>query len=171
MPRCFVPFEKWREQKHAAATGSAASFPGAWPQICVRGGELPRVVNEAEAALLALGREVYQRGDLVVRPVLSKLKAANGQDTQSWRLVPVTRPWLVEALTCAARFLKYDGRSQKFAAVNAPHEVAETYLGKAPGTCRRLPASPPHPFYVPTARFVLRRDMTLRAVFCSKWTV
>jgi hypothetical protein len=40
-----------------------------WPQIRIVPGELPRMVDEAESALLALGREMYQRGGLIVRPV------------------------------------------------------------------------------------------------------
>ena len=39
-------------------------------------GELPRIVNEAEDALILLGREIYQRGGMVVRPVLNN---AQGQ--------------------------------------------------------------------------------------------
>ena len=120
-------FEKWREQTQTHATGGTA---GAWPQITIRGGELPRVVNEAEAALLSLGREIYQYSDFVVRPVLSELKAAKGRLTRSWRLVPVTPVWLVEALTCAARFLKYNRQTKTFVAANAPYEVAETYLSR-----------------------------------------
>src|SRR5262249_60887337 len=101
-----------------------------WPQIYIRNGELPRVVNEAEDALLLLGREVYQRGGLIVRPVLSKLKAADDRETSGWRLIPVTRPWLVESLTCAARFLKYNGRSKDWAPVDAPDKVADAYLNR-----------------------------------------
>src|SRR5262245_16561713 len=68
-------YEKWRSRKRAAVTGTTAPNDP-WPQIYIRNGELPRVVNEAEDALLLLGREIYQRGGLIVRPVLSKLKAA-----------------------------------------------------------------------------------------------
>jgi hypothetical protein len=121
-------YEKWRSRQHAAATGGAASSP--WPQIYIKNGELPRVVNEAEDALLLLGREIYQRGGLVVRPVLTKLKAADDRDMQGWRLIPVTQPYLVETLTCAARFLKHDARSKAWVAVNAPDRVAQTYLAR-----------------------------------------
>jgi hypothetical protein len=66
-------YEKWRSRKRAAAGGSEAPARAtAWPQIFVRAGELPRVVNEAENALLLLGREIYQRGGLIVRPVQSE---------------------------------------------------------------------------------------------------
>jgi hypothetical protein len=121
-------YEKRRSRQHAAATGSTAG--DSWPQIYIKNGELPRVVNEAEDALLLLGREIYQRGGLVVRPVLTKLKAADDRDMQGWRLVPVTQPYLVETLTCAARFLKYDARSKGWVAVNAPDRVAQTYLAR-----------------------------------------
>src|SRR5262249_41675270 len=61
---------------------------------------------------------------------LSKLKAADERETSGWRLIPVTRPWLVESLTCAARFLKYDGRSKNWVAVDAPDRVADAYLNR-----------------------------------------
>jgi hypothetical protein len=130
-------YAKWRSRKRAAVTGSAAPDNDPWPQIYIRNGELPRVVNEAEDALLSLGREVYQRGGLVVRPVLSKLKAADDRETSGWHLIPVTRPWLVESLTCAARFLKYDGRSKNWVAVDAPDRVADAYLART--GCWKLP--------------------------------
>jgi hypothetical protein len=50
-------YEKWRSQKRAHVTGNSPAAAGAWPQIVVTSGELPRVVNEAEDALLGLGRE------------------------------------------------------------------------------------------------------------------
>jgi hypothetical protein len=86
---------------------SAPPSGGTWPQIFIISGELPRVVNDAEDALLGLGREIFQRGGQLVRPVLSKFKAARDRDAVGWRLVPVTRPYLAESLSCAARFLKY----------------------------------------------------------------
>ena len=101
-----------------------------WPQIFVTPGELPRVVNEGEDALLALNREIYQRGGMIVRPVLSDLKAADNRDTQGWRLIPMTRPHLVETLTRAARFLKYDGRSKDWVAIDAPDKIADAYLAR-----------------------------------------
>src|SRR5262249_9698240 len=87
-------YEKWRSRKRAGVIGGPPAN-NHWPQIYVRPGELPRVVSEAEDALLLLGREIYQRGGLVVRPVLSELKASDDRDTQGWRLISVTRPYLV----------------------------------------------------------------------------
>ena len=124
-------FNKWQNRRRAGAMGSAAVAGTPWPQIQVRPGELPRVVNEAEDALILLEREIFQRGGMLVRPVLNKsLKASADRDTESWQLVAVTRSYLVEILCCAAQFLRYDRRAKKFSPVDAPEKVAETYLSR-----------------------------------------
>jgi hypothetical protein len=124
-------FGKWQNRRRAGAMGSAGVMGTPWPQIKVVAGELPRVVNEAEDALLLIGREIYQRGGLVVRPVLNKsLKASNDRETESWQLVQMTRPYLVEVLCCAAQFLQFDKRAKGFVPVDAPDKVAETYLSR-----------------------------------------
>ncbi len=132
-------FGKWQRKRRASATGSsapAATTP--WPQILIKAGELPRIVNEAEDALLLLGREIYQRGGMVVRPVLNQsLKASADRDTESWQLVPVTRSHLVEVLCCAAQFLRHDKKAKKFAPTDAPEKVAEAYLNRQ--GCWKLP--------------------------------
>jgi hypothetical protein len=119
-------FEKWRTHKRAAVTGGVEAPAGDWPQIVLTNGELPRIVNEAEDALLGLRREVYQRGGLLVRPLLLPTIPPN----DDWKLTPLIRPWLVEALTCAARFLKWDGRAKGYVPVDAPDDVADVLLSR-----------------------------------------
>jgi hypothetical protein len=99
-------------------------------QIRIIPGELPRVVNEAEDALLLLGREVYQRGGMLVRPQLVPMKASADREFQGWRLAPITWPYLIELFSCAARFLKYDGRKKGFVQTDVPRAVADTYLAR-----------------------------------------
>jgi hypothetical protein len=123
-------YHKWRQQKRGTATGGVNAPAGDWPQILIISGELPRVVNESEDALLGLGREIFQRGGQLVRPVLSKFKAARDRETIGWRLVPVTRPYLAESMGCAARFLKWDSRAKAFVPTDVPDKVAETYLAR-----------------------------------------
>ena len=119
-------YEKWKSQKRANVIGNSFATAGAWPQIVVTSGELPRVVNEAQEALLGLGREVYQRGGLLVRPLLLPTIPPN----DDWHLTPLTRPWLVEALTCAARFLKWDARAKAYVPIDAPDDVADALLSR-----------------------------------------
>jgi hypothetical protein len=127
-------YGKWQQQRQASATGGSiavgATAGAPWPQIRVVASELPRVVAEAEAALLAYGHEIYQRGGLMVRPVLTRFAASNNREDQGWQLTPVTRPYLVDVLTCAARFWKYNARSRAWLPVDAPDKVAETYLAR-----------------------------------------
>jgi hypothetical protein len=123
-------YEKWRSSKRAATIGGEAHASAiAWPQIFVVAGELPRVVNEAEDALLLLGREIYQRGGLLVRPVQSDPLPID-RYKPGWQLIPVVRPDLVETLCCAAQFFKYDARAKGFVVTNAPEIVAESYLAR-----------------------------------------
>ncbi len=123
-------FNKWRTKKRTTVSGGAMPINAPWPQIKIIAGEVPRVVNEAEQALMLLGREIYQRGGLLVRPVLVNLKASDDRDTKGWRLVPVMQAYLVDAFTCAARFLKHDARAKAWVPVDAPAKVAEIYLAR-----------------------------------------
>jgi len=128
-------FGKWQSQRRGSAVGAGTPPNNSpWPQIHIVSGEIPRVVNEAEDALLLLGREIYQRGGLVVRPVLTTFKASKQRDILGWHLVPLSRAYLVDALTCAAQFSKYSGRSKKWITIDAPDKVAEIYLARRGGS-------------------------------------
>ena len=119
-------YQKWQSARQAAAQGAGATVGRPWPQIQIKAGELPRVVHEAEDALILLGREIYQRGGLIVRPV----RDPSIQDDQSWQLIPMTRPYLVETLCCAAQFSQFDRRAKKWTVVDAPDKVADSYLNR-----------------------------------------
>ena len=111
--------------------------PAQLPIIQLIEGELPRVIDEAEAALLAdIGRQqLYQRGELVVRPVRLKLRAADMQghkrETSGWQLLQVTKPDMIETFTRVARFERWNERAKDWMAKNCPEWVADTYLARA----------------------------------------
>jgi hypothetical protein len=124
-------YGKWREQRRESATGEEAAPAGAsWPTIMVVAGELPRIVNEAEAALLALGREIYQRGGMIVRPALIPVKTFHDLDTEAWRLPEVSHGYLGETLSRAAQWLKYDARRRKWVGADVPEKVVEAYQSR-----------------------------------------
>jgi hypothetical protein len=120
---------EWLDYK-GKAPASVGNGTQSRPQIRIVAGQLPRVVNEAEDALLGFGCEFYQRGGLVVRPVLSRLKASGNRATEGWRSIPVTVPHLIETLTRAAEFLRWDARKHEFVPCDAPKKVSETYLAR-----------------------------------------
>src|SRR5215217_2326764 len=59
---------------------------GDLPVIRVVAGEMPRVVDEAERALLEAGVLIFRRGGMLVRPVTETVPAANGRKTKIVRL-------------------------------------------------------------------------------------
>jgi hypothetical protein len=136
--RCF---NKWKKHRMAsvgitaggaarAGTAGAASIAAlSWPQIKVIAGEMPRVVNEAEDALIQSGFEIYQRGGMLMRPVRGTIVNKDGK-AEGWQLIPVTRPYLTNLLGRSAQFLRMDSRSSApgWKPINVPKDVAETLL-------------------------------------------
>jgi Bifunctional DNA primase/polymerase, N-terminal len=105
--------------------------PAALPIIRLIGGQLPRIVNEAEAALIADGKQgIYQRGDLVVRPMRPKLRAADDRITYGWQLIAIVKPYMIETFTRVAQFERWNERAKKFVIKDCPDWVADTYLAR-----------------------------------------
>jgi hypothetical protein len=100
------------------------------PTIRIVGGNLPQIVDEAEVALIAAAPDFYRYGGQLVRPVLEEVPAADMTRTKIHRLVPINRPHLVDVLTAAARWEKFDKRSETWVRVNCSDQIAETYLAR-----------------------------------------
>jgi Bifunctional DNA primase/polymerase, N-terminal len=113
----------------SAPTPSPAPAPTR-PVIRLIEDRLPQIVDEAEAALIAAKRHLYQRDELIVRPTKPKLPAANQRSTHAWRLHQVSEAEMVETFTSVARFEKMDHRVGDFVPKNCPRQIAETYLAR-----------------------------------------
>jgi putative DNA primase/helicase len=59
------------------------------------------------------------------------LKASDDRDTQGWRLLPISEPYLVDIMTRTASFVRFDKRSHAWVSIDAPVKVAKTYLARA----------------------------------------
>ncbi len=99
-------------------------------------GELPRMVDEAEIALLAFPDHggLYQRGGQIVRVVrLESSQAGSGVKRAAGSPVIqiITMPALVEALSRAASWIQFDGRTDDWRPRDCPRLVAETYAARA----------------------------------------
>jgi hypothetical protein len=116
----------------AAATAALnVNVAPSWPQIRVIPSELPRIVNEAEDALIALGEEVYQRSEMLMRPVRGTIVNVDGK-SEGWQLIPLARPYLVETMCRAAQFMRWHahGKAKGWKPVDAPDKVAGTLLSR-----------------------------------------
>jgi hypothetical protein len=120
----------WKAPATAVVTEEFSGHTHHRPVVKLVGGELPRIVDEAESALLRSGRDFYRFGGAMVRPVVEKVPAADMRRTQVHRLMPVPRAHLVEVLTDTANFQRFDRREKEWKDVDCPKDVADTYLAR-----------------------------------------
>jgi hypothetical protein len=103
---------------------------GVRPTIRVVAGDIHDVVDQAEAALVADELGIYQRGAFIVRPGLARIAVSNDRTAIAQRLFPVGEHALMEAMTDAARWEKFDGRSEDWVQTDAPMKVVMVYLDR-----------------------------------------
>jgi hypothetical protein len=114
--------------RRATPEHHAAPSDGHRPIIEVHGGELPFVVDQAEAALMALDLEIYEFGDELVRPAIQPVGIADNRSTPGLRLVSVGMSHLIERFTRVADFRRFDKRSGKTVSIDCPKLVTAAYL-------------------------------------------
>lgn len=96
-------------------------------------GELPRVVDEAEAALIACAHDpIYQRGASLVRVVRQQAVSLRmfKQPAGVLGIQQVDKNYLLEQMTRSAWWERYDNRKESYRRINAPEIVAQTYLAR-----------------------------------------
>ncbi len=101
------------------------------PLIQFVAGQLPKVVDQAEAALLRANLGIYQRGTFIVRPGLVLVTVSQHRKVSAQRILEVGDHAMVEAMTVAADWEKYDKRSEEWVIIDAPAKVAMTYRQRA----------------------------------------
>jgi hypothetical protein len=98
--------------------------------IHVRGGALAEVVDQAEQLLIERDDKIFQRGNLIVRPGLGKIKVADGRDILTTRLIPVKLHHMRERFSRAIDFQKLDRGSRTWNSIDCPKDIADTYLDR-----------------------------------------
>lgn len=99
-------------------------------EIKIRGGAHPSVIDEAEEALIEQSIGIFKRGEMLVRPGELLLQVRGGKQVSDLVLVPVGSPSMVEHLTGAAVFLRWDARKQGWNRINCPRDVADGLLAR-----------------------------------------
>lgn len=104
---------------------------GALPDvITIEAGRLHVNASDAERALMAAGAPLYVRAEKLMRPVVDDLPAAHGRRAKAARLTQVTEAAMIDYLSRASRFQKWDGRAKRFVAVNPPAQLAQIILSR-----------------------------------------
>jgi hypothetical protein len=104
--------------------------PDTRPTIQVAGGNLPQIVTQAEQALIAGNFSLYQRGSLIVKPSPVPVDIADNRTTTAIRLAAVRTHLLVELMTRAATWQRFDIRKNDWVAIDCPERVANTLLAR-----------------------------------------
>ena len=121
-PVSVVALREIRKRK-AAASGAAT--------IRIVKGEIARIVDEAEAALLAVAdaAPIMVRAGMLVQPISDLLPASHGRMTDVTLLKPLTSANIIYLLNKhAAVFEQHDRRSRRWLAIDPPSAVATQLL-------------------------------------------
>jgi hypothetical protein len=97
------------------------------PRIRFVAGALPNVLDKAEQALLDAKLSLYQRGPFIVRPGRVMVTVSEQRTAAAQSILPVEDHALVELMTQAADWERFDRRSGDWATIDAPLKVATTY--------------------------------------------
>ena len=101
------------------------------PVIEVRAGDLHLHATAAEAAIVASGLPIFQRGPNLVRPTVQELPATHGRVTLSAGLATMTVPALLDVCCQVASWERFDGRTGGLVRTNPPKLVADVLLSRA----------------------------------------
>jgi putative DNA primase/helicase len=97
------------------------------PVITMRAGQIDKVLQQAELALVAHNKNLYKQTSRMVRVVVDEIKSGSGND-DTIRLSTIEQAYLEMLFGKAARFQKWDNRSTDWIDINCPPKLAETYL-------------------------------------------
>jgi putative DNA primase/helicase len=100
------------------------------PMIRIEAGDLPRAIDQAEAALVARDKNIYSFGSKLVTVVWDDIRVAGGGKEKALRLSVMTEPALLEKFDLAARFEKWNGTVSDFVQCHCPDDIAKRYLAR-----------------------------------------
>jgi hypothetical protein len=124
-----------RDEDFLKRTGTPPPPPPdskARPEIMIRAGEIRRIVDETEAALIAeqettpVAKRLFRRGGVIVSIGFNAEPTHDGGAVEAQITTEAGDYALTERIASAAIFQKYDGRKKKVVRVDPPHNVAVT---------------------------------------------
>jgi putative DNA primase/helicase len=96
------------------------------PTIRLTRGDIERIVDESERALIKADRGLYQRDSLIVSVVATPGIAAHGREIVAQRIAESGDYALLEHLGCAAHFIKFDKRENADVVADPPLWIVKT---------------------------------------------
>jgi hypothetical protein len=96
--------------------------------IRIVAGQLPRIVDEAERALLNAGLPIFVRAGALMYPVTESLPASDGRTTTTVKLTEVPTDLMLDWFARVATFIRFDARRKRWAKIDPPRQIAATLL-------------------------------------------
>lgn len=98
--------------------------------ITVRAGEIDLTATAGETALTESGLPIYQRGPQLVRPARMEVIACGGRVTTAAGLTEITSPAMIDMLSQAVEWKKWDARKNDYKQVDPPPNVAAVIMSR-----------------------------------------
>lgn len=134
-----------KPRKSARSASVAVNHDSNRPVIRIELENLGDVIDAAEAALIAFGAPLYQRGGIIVSPATVVVSAPAKKQNKTYKIVPVNAHRIVELMTAAAIWEKFDARKEGWTVTGCPRVVAETYLSRPEWDLKPLRGIVSHP--------------------------
>jgi putative DNA primase/helicase len=99
--------------------------------IYIKAGQLGRLVDETEAAVIAADRGLYRRGGLIVRVGEIELLGADEKKTTALAILDQNEHALLEDVSASAQFLKYNKREDAWLPADPPMTVVKAWQARA----------------------------------------
>lgn len=98
------------------------------PAIKIRPAEIAEITDEAMTALAATGFPIYERGGMLVHPVIRTVDASDGRKTKIAILKPIDHTYLRYVFSKHTDWVKYNAMKKRDVAANPPAEIAKMIL-------------------------------------------
>jgi hypothetical protein len=119
------------EKPNVELQDTAEPKPGELPVIEIKDGQLSALATRAEQMLIAAGVPIYQRGGMLMRPIIETVDASRGRKTKVAQLRVLDSVYLRDLMATYAKWIKYDARKKTNVLTNPPNETAATVLARA----------------------------------------
>ena len=100
------------------------------PVIAVRAGELDTLATKGEEALCASDLPIFQRGDVLVRPISKEVSASRGRTTVAAGLTELSTHAVLDLLSQSADWVRFDKRTKEEVPCDPPGAVPSIILSR-----------------------------------------
>jgi putative DNA primase/helicase len=117
-----------KEQRYKNRTNGASKELDARSVIRLEAGKYHEIAEAAEIAIMAAGLPLFDRGGILVTPVVAKAPGADRREIKTVALMQVTEPLAREFMGRAAVFERFDARTNDWVKTKPPRDIAELML-------------------------------------------